>query len=252
MQRYFPPFGTGSGTDVRVADFIDARTSGSFAKFATADELVMREDPYGHWVRHHDADVEIRKQTALAESRQKQIDALKQSVKDFSAAAELTASERSKAGAWDSIYALVDNRTSCGPGLPAVTQALTKVFDDQKLAKQMVTAHQATYNAWVRTYQKLGKRANSPMAETEAEIDRLIAHRGAREEGPLQTRTSQLLNELYHDRARLENVIEDAVKIMEAAVDNLEDYQDEIDDVETGAVELVGHLKQFIDTHGGE
>lgn len=252
MQRYFSPFGTGSGTEVRVADFIAARTSGRFAQYATADEMVMREDPLGVWVDYHVADDEIRKQTALAESRQQQIDALKQSVRDFSAAAELTASERSKAAAWDSIYALIDNRTSCGGGLSAVTKALTKVFDDQKLAKQMVTAHQATYDAWVRTYQKLGKRPNSPMAETEAEIDRLIAHRDAREDGPLQTRTSQLLNELYHERARLENVVEDAVEIMEVAVQIVNEQQELCDDGDTFEPEFRGHAQQFIDTHGDE
>jgi len=65
-----------------------------------------------------------------------------------------------------------------------------------------------------------------------------------------RTRTNQLLNELYHDRARLERVIEDAVALLQdcvecAAVNNLVDAHGE----KIGDCSLFGSIQQFIDTH---
>lgn len=102
------------------------------------------------------------------------------------------------------------------------------------------------YEAWVRTYKKLGQSAVSPMGETEALIDKLIGTRDAKTEGPLQTRTSQLINELYHDRARLERVVADAVSVMETVESALDVLYGEDDQAE-----IMGHVKQFVDTHKG-
>ena len=57
------------------------------------------------------------------------------------------------------------------------------------------------------------------------------------------TRTNQLLNELYHDRARLERAVKDAVTLAKSVIANIP----EVDDTE-----LAGHLLQFVDTHGGD
>lgn len=55
----------------------------------------------------------------------------------------------------------------------------------------------------------------------------------------------RLLNELYHDRARLERVVKDAVELCQTAV-QLE--KTERDDSEY----VLGLLEQFVDTHQGE
>lgn len=59
-------------------------------------------------------------------------------------------------------------------------------------------------------------------------------------------RTNQLLNELYHDRARLERVVTDAVNTMEAVLDLLDGTSPLSKDT------LYGTLCQFVDTHQSE
>jgi hypothetical protein len=71
-------------------------------------------------------------------------------------------------------------------------------------------------------------------------------------------RTSQLLNELYHDRARLERVVKDAVSLMETIERFLE--RDSTSTPKWGSGEamtthqheawVTGLIDQFIDTHG--
>lgn len=187
MQRYYPPVGSGDGTSMRTVDYIKAYAGSDRAEL---NEPVMRLSPTGMWVKYWDA----KSADDLAESRQKQIDHLKQSIKDF---------------------------------------------DTQ------LPAYKTVYDAWMRTCIKLGMSSSTQVSETEAEIDRLI--RNAKEDGPLQTRTSQLINELYHDRARLERVVADAVEICEAAVE----ICDEQDQMVEGGWEpgFSGHAQQFVDTH---
>jgi hypothetical protein len=55
------------------------------------------------------------------------------------------------------------------------------------------------------------------------------------------TRTNQLLNELYHDRARLERVVKDAVALAKSSATALQWLNKE--------PEHVGFLRQFVDTH---
>lgn len=75
------------------------------------------------------------------------------------------------------------------------------------------------------------------------------------------TRTNQLLNELYHDRARLERVVADAADVIEtlgSAIERITDSEDfsELapEDSDLMAVEygnwLLGIAQQFVDTHG--
>lgn len=74
---------------------------------------------------------------------------------------------------------------------------------------------------------------------------------------PTDTRTNQLLNELYHDRSRLERVVKDAVALMTG----IDQYLQE--DFETGSEGrwvdqdsmrsyLTGCIDQFVDTHGDQ
>ena len=66
--------------------------------------------------------------------------------------------------------------------------------------------------------------------------------------GPIvtgDTRTNQLLNELYHDRARLERVVKDAVELCQTAMQLEETERDDSEYV-------LGLLQQFVDTHDGE
>lgn len=56
------------------------------------------------------------------------------------------------------------------------------------------------------------------------------------------TRTNQLLNELYHDRARLERVVRDAVELCLTAMELEETERDDSEYV-------LGLLQQFVDTH---
>lgn len=199
MQRYHSPVGSGDGTSTRTVDYIKEYTGSGYAGYPELKGPLMRPDDWGTWVKYSEAAAEnaalreeAKRTTALAESRQKQIDHLKQSIKDF---------------------------------------------DEQ------LPAYKSVYDAWVRTCIKLGMSSSTQISATEAEIDRLI--RDAKEEG--QTRTSQLINELYHDRARLERVVADAVAICEAAV-GICDEQDQMVDGDWEP-EFRGHAQQFIDTH---
>lgn len=94
--------------------------------------------------------------------------------------------------------------------------------------------------------------------------ERIDAERGP-DKGKLEARTNQLLNELYHDRSRLENVIENAIQVMEIAredlsytVGQLDQVREEaeqqlpegLEDLRTNALISITAIEQFTDTHG--
>jgi hypothetical protein len=67
--------------------------------------------------------------------------------------------------------------------------------------------------------------------------------------------TRRLINELYHDRARLEKVVADAVALAQLAADTIEMLHrtatvKEADDIDPALV--LGSLSQFQDTHAGD
>jgi hypothetical protein len=62
-------------------------------------------------------------------------------------------------------------------------------------------------------------------------------------------RTEQLLNELYHDRARLEKIVANAVKV----VRGIKEYAEEIEHgavTDEDAAYVAGQIDQFLDQHG--
>jgi hypothetical protein len=60
----------------------------------------------------------------------------------------------------------------------------------------------------------------------------------------------KLLNELYHDRARLERIVQDAVAVIETALDDVVSHEDTPESEKRSFVE--GILRQFVDTHASE
>jgi hypothetical protein len=62
-------------------------------------------------------------------------------------------------------------------------------------------------------------------------------------------RTEQLLNELYHDRARLEKIVANAVEV----VRGIKEYAEEIEHgaaTTEGAAYVAGQIDQFLEQHG--
>jgi flagellar biosynthesis/type III secretory pathway protein FliH len=109
-------------------------------------------------------------------------------------------------------------------------------------------------------------------AEAQAEIDKVRAEVGTRnglkqaneegynegytdgqaDKGPVIVKPNftdkhveRLLNELYHERARLERVVKDAVELCQTAIQLEETERDDSEYV-------LGLLQQFVDTHEGE
>jgi hypothetical protein len=63
-------------------------------------------------------------------------------------------------------------------------------------------------------------------------------------------RTEQLLNELYHDRARLERVVKSAVDTMKLVITALNESLDDKKEYDTGMMENhAGALAQFVELH---
>jgi hypothetical protein len=63
--------------------------------------------------------------------------------------------------------------------------------------------------------------------------------------------TKQLLNELYHDRARLEKVVQDAVAVIQKAYNQMFDI-DTTSVIENEWHYTMGQMSQFVDTHGDQ
>lgn len=97
-------------------------------------------------------------------------------------------------------------------------------------------AHSMLYIDGVSLVSMLEQANANGWNENQAQIDK--------EQEQIAARTNQLLNELYHDRARLEKVVADAVELMDKA------YEILVDDEESDFTS--GLLHQFIDTHGSK
>jgi hypothetical protein len=66
-------------------------------------------------------------------------------------------------------------------------------------------------------------------------------------------RTEQLLNELYHDRARLEKVVAEAASLVDLGHNLLLARQQGKDPSIVGDEDyILGHMAEFVDTHGDE
>lgn len=91
---------------------------------------------------------------------------------------------------------------------------------------------------------EVGGWSNSGMKDA----DGGIVWTKAPDQSKSEKRTDQLLNELYHDRARLEKVVADAVQVVDILLAYIEDGAtvDRSEDL------CIGIAMQFMDSHGAD